>query len=238
LVHVFCPQAAAPIIKSYSPELIVHPLLDTSNAIAQIEPWLERLHVLVIGPGLGRDETVLQTVAKLIQRCRQLQKPLVIDADGLFLLTQDISLVKDYNGVVLTPNAIEFSRLFGEDRANTITSMEKLGQGVTVIEKGQNDLIYDVVSKVIVKCPEGGSGRRCGGQGDLLAGSLATFYCWALQVEQEINPAIVACFAASYLTKNCNSYAFVLKGRSMVCSDMIEQIHSVFEDVFEHKKNV
>lgn len=28
LVHIFCPQSAALPIKSYSPELIVHPLLD------------------------------------------------------------------------------------------------------------------------------------------------------------------------------------------------------------------
>lgn len=27
LVHVFCPEDAAQVIKSYSPELIVHPLL-------------------------------------------------------------------------------------------------------------------------------------------------------------------------------------------------------------------
>ncbi|XP_052871623.1 ATP-dependent (S)-NAD(P)H-hydrate dehydratase, partial [Anopheles cruzii] len=70
LVHVFCPQAAAQVIKSYSPELIVHPLLDSNNAIMQIEPWLERLHVLVIGPGLGRDRLILQTVAELIRICR------------------------------------------------------------------------------------------------------------------------------------------------------------------------
>lgn len=47
IVHVFCQQQAAPVIKSYSPELIVHPLLDSENAQDQIEPWLERLHVLV-----------------------------------------------------------------------------------------------------------------------------------------------------------------------------------------------
>lgn len=28
IVHIFCPQAAAIPIKCYSPELIVHPLLD------------------------------------------------------------------------------------------------------------------------------------------------------------------------------------------------------------------
>lgn len=236
LVHVFCPQAAAQVIKSYSPELIVHPLLDSNNAIIQIEPWLERLHVLVIGPGLGRDRQILQTVSELIKICRQLQKPLVIDADGLFLITQDISLVKDYYGVILTPNAIEFCRLFGDDRERIMHTLDKLGRGVTVIEKGLNDRIYDSLTLEKYECPRGGSGRRCGGQGDLLAGSLATFYFWALQSKQEISPAVVACFAACYLTKTCNSYGFKVKGRSMTCTDMIAEIHNVFEDEFEHKK--
>lgn len=47
LAHVFCQQEAAVVIKSYSPELIVHPLLDRVDAIDLITPWLQRLHVLV-----------------------------------------------------------------------------------------------------------------------------------------------------------------------------------------------
>lgn len=47
LAHVFCQQEAAVVIKSYSPELIVHPLLDMENAVDLITPWLERLHVIV-----------------------------------------------------------------------------------------------------------------------------------------------------------------------------------------------
>lgn len=237
-MHVFCPQSAAPVIKSYSPELIVHPLLDQPSAIMQIEPWLERLHVCVIGPGLGRDRVILQTVAELIKICRQLRKPLVIDADGLYLITQDMSLIKDYDGVILTPNAIEFSRLFGNNRDQlTQTMLSKLGQGVTVIEKGLNDRIYDTFLNERTDCPAGGSGRRCGGQGDVLCGVLATFYFWALEYRDEPKPATVACFAASLLAKACNKYAFEVKGRSMTASDMVEQIHSVFEDIFEHKKD-
>lgn len=56
LVHVFCCKSAASTIKSYSPELIVHPLLDDINGFSKIVPWLDRLHAIVIGPGLGRDE--------------------------------------------------------------------------------------------------------------------------------------------------------------------------------------
>ncbi|XP_055597644.1 ATP-dependent (S)-NAD(P)H-hydrate dehydratase-like [Uranotaenia lowii] len=236
LVHVFCPQGAAQVIKGYSPELIVHPLLDQNNAIIQIEPWLERLHVLVVGPGLGRDRSVMQTVSELIKICRQLSKPLIIDADGLFIVTQDTSLIKDYPRVILTPNAIEFSRLFGNDRGRIQENIAKLGDGVTVIEKGLNDRIYDSQTLEKYECPQGGSGRRCGGQGDLLAGSLATFYFWALDYKKEVSPALVASYAACHLTKHCNSYAYKVKGRSMTCTDMIDQIQHVFDDFFEHKK--
>lgn len=45
--HVFCHNNAAPVIKSYSPDLIVHPVLNCSDAVEKIIPWLERLHVIV-----------------------------------------------------------------------------------------------------------------------------------------------------------------------------------------------
>ena len=53
LVYVFCCKEAGPVIKSYSPELIVLPILDSGNVTEKIENWLTRLHALVIGPGLG-----------------------------------------------------------------------------------------------------------------------------------------------------------------------------------------
>lgn len=111
LVHIFCCKAAGSPIKSYSPELMVHPVLDEENALSKIEPWLERLHVILIGPGLGRDEETFKTVTQLITLCRQKSKPLVIDADGLFLIGQNPELIRNYPDLVLTPNAMEFSRL-------------------------------------------------------------------------------------------------------------------------------
>lgn len=111
LVHIFCCKEASTPIKSFSPELIVHPVLDESNGLNLIEPWLERLHVILIGPGLGRDVKVFETVSKLIRKCRELSKPLVVDADGLFLVGQNPDLIKNYPGLVLTPNAMEFTRL-------------------------------------------------------------------------------------------------------------------------------
>lgn len=234
LVHVFCMKDAATVIKSYSPELIVHPLLDATNPIESIRPWLERLHVLVIGPGLGRDASVLATVAQLIQICKELKKPMVIDADGLFLLSENIDVLKNGENIVLTPNAMEYQRLFGVNGVDFTRKMQQIdSNGVTVLLKGAVDKIFTGNCSA-ADCLEisGGSGRRCGGQGDILSGTIAIMYCWAQQYGDE-EPAKLACYAASYFVKELNIFTFRDRGRSMVASDMIEQIHGVFQYTFE-----
>ena len=52
LVHVFCEREAGQVIKSYSPELIVHPVLDTEYVMEEIDQWLPRFHCVVIGKAL------------------------------------------------------------------------------------------------------------------------------------------------------------------------------------------
>ncbi|XP_036324646.1 ATP-dependent (S)-NAD(P)H-hydrate dehydratase [Rhagoletis pomonella] len=232
LAHVFCQRDAAVVIKSYSPELIVHPLLDADDAVEQITPWMERLHVLVIGPGLGRDPKIQKTAIRLIKLCKELNKPLVIDADGLFILNENIDLVNGLCNVILTPNKVEFRRLFTEDVEVMKQRMAQLGDGVIVLEKGPHDKIYIPSTSEIYTLPAGGSGRRCGGQGDLLCGSIATFFHWALESNQA-NAAFVATFAACYLVKKCNAAGYQKLGRSMLASDMLNEIPSVFRNIFE-----
>lgn len=231
LVHIFCCRDAAIPIKSYSPELMVHPVLDDDvDPIKQIEPWLDRLHVLVIGPGLGRSEIVFSTVRKLIRLCRNLNKPLVLDADALFLVSQDLSVISNYPNAILTPNVVEFSRIFGESE-----KLNEIGSTVTILKKGFADMIYSGEDKMSnIMNIEGGDGRRCGGQGDILSGCLAVFYAWAVK-SADLEPAKIACVGASHFLKKLNSTTFKAKGRSMTATDMIEHIHPVFQEHFEHK---
>ena len=82
LAHVFCTPSASTAIKSYSPELIVHGLLDGKDIDASVDAigdCLGRLSALVIGPGLGRDESVHRIVTKVVERARRLGLPLVMD---------------------------------------------------------------------------------------------------------------------------------------------------------------
>lgn len=247
LVHIFCASPAATVIKSYSPELIVHPLLDQPNATNEISPWLDRLHAVVIGPGLGRDKQTFEVVSELINVMRQKCIPLIIDADGLFLITENPHLIKDYPlpGVILTPNKIEFERL----QAKLIGSyghvdLSQLGGHVSILGKGQTDEFFSGCAEVQWQNGTGGSGRRCGGQGDLLSGTIATFLHWTLNnkdlvadaemenVDKSTLAASLSCYAASSMIRLCNQKAFQLKGRSMLATDMIDHIHDSFEELF------
>uniref|UniRef100_A0A6M2DQC9 ATP-dependent (S)-NAD(P)H-hydrate dehydratase n=1 Tax=Xenopsylla cheopis TaxID=163159 RepID=A0A6M2DQC9_XENCH len=240
LVHVFCPSDAAPVIKSYSPELIVHPLLNSPEAVSDITNWLTRLHVLIVGPGLGLNEKTFNVVTEIVKECRKLNLPLVIDADGLQWAKQNSNILYDYKNVIMTPNAAEFKRVFASDSVVFDTAKRLFGSEVVIMLKGFNDIVYDMRmgSKIVVGT--GGSGRRCGGQGDLLSGAISTFFCWALQFIKENNsnedanlPAKAACAAAATLIKSCNSEAFKEFGRSMTCSDMIKYIPKIFNRDFE-----
>ncbi|KAG5560097.1 hypothetical protein RHGRI_003404 [Rhododendron griersonianum] len=124
LSHVFCTKDAAPIIKGYSPELIVHPVLEESYSIrdedkksiservlAEVEKWMERFDCLVVGPGLGRDPFLLDCVSNIIKHARRSSIPIVIDADGLFLVTNSLDLISGYPLAILTPNINEYKRL-------------------------------------------------------------------------------------------------------------------------------
>lgn len=249
LVHVFCTKESSVPIKSFSPEPIVHPVLDQYDAIRQIRPWLDRLHVIIIGPGLGRDDKIFKTIVELISICREIKKPLIIDADGLFLVSQKPDIIKEYPGIILTPNAMEFSRLVKGvlDKAIQPTPMvkptdikhlaEALGKNVVILHKGAKDVIADGHKGTeAVSCGLAGSGRRCGGQGDLLVGALAVFWWWAIcagSSESALSAPVAASYAASRLIRECNASAYKMKQRGTLTTDMLEHIQPVFARIFE-----
>nr|GLL46624.1 ATP-dependent (S)-NAD(P)H-hydrate dehydratase-like [Ipomoea trifida] len=256
LSHVFCTKDAAPVIKSYSPELIVHPILEESysirdedkssisaKVIAEVDKWMERFDCLVIGPGLGRDPFLLDCVSNIIKHARDCDVPMVIDGDGLFLVTNCLDLVRGYPLAVLTPNINEYKRLVqsvlnsevnDENGTEQLKSLVNGIGGVTILRKGKSDLISD--GKTVSSVSIYGSPRRCGGQGDILSGSVAVFLCWARQQaaakgESVTNPTILGCIAGSVLLRNAAALAFKNKRRSTLTGDIIECLGQSLEEI-------
>lgn len=155
-----------------------------SSIAAAVIDMLPRLHVLVIGPGLGRDQLMQDTCAKVIEAARKQNMPFVLDADGLALAQNKPELVQGYKECILTPNVVEFGRLCkskgidieGLNGDEGVVKLSKAFGGVTIVQKGANDYISNG-EKTFVSDFKGGL-KRSGGQGDTLTGSLATFLAW------------------------------------------------------------
>jgi ATP-dependent NAD(P)H-hydrate dehydratase len=192
--HVICEPQAAQVIKTYSPNLMVHPLMrqsshastsDSACSIAKtVIDMLPRLHVLVIGPGLGRDSLMQDTVARVIEAARNRNMPIVLDADGLNVAQTRPELVQGYRECIMTPNVVEFGRLCkakgidcnGLDDGKGAEKLAKAFGGVTIIQKGARDYISNG-DQTYISDIQGGL-KRSGGQGDTLTGTLATFLAW------------------------------------------------------------
>ncbi|KAM6497114.1 ATP-dependent (S)-NAD(P)H-hydrate dehydratase [Amanita muscaria] len=269
LSHVICSPTAANVIKSYSPDLIVHPILREDLSPEKVETELvslfNRLHVLVIGPGLGR-EPYMQAYAKtalLLARKHGLY--LVLDADVLLLIGQDVSLIKGYRRAVLTPNVVEFKRLSEQLGVDSKTPVEKRADlvskalgGVTVLQKGPNDLIAvntlgDAASKLeevdgikervqeSVQVDTQGGLKRCGGQGDVLSGCVGAFLAWGRCYEtgafgDNAVPTsripFLSAIGGSMVTRTASRRAFSKQGRSLVTEDILPEIGNAFTSIF------
>lgn len=258
LSHVFCTKDAAPVIKGYSPELIVHPLLEESYSVrdmekpsvskkilAEVSKWMGNFDCLVVGPGLGRDPFLLDCVSDIMKLARQSNIPTIIDGDGLFLVTNNLGLVNGHSLAVLTPNVNEYKRLVEkvlncevneEDSPKQLLSLAKQIGGVTILRKGKSDLISDGIT--VHKVSIFGSPRRCGGQGDILSGSVAVFSSWACAANKQetdnksaSSPMVLGCIAGSALLRRAASLAFANKKRATLTSDIIECLGKSLEDI-------
>ncbi|KAJ2741152.1 hypothetical protein GGI20_005387 [Coemansia sp. BCRC 34301] len=257
LAYIVCEKDAAPVIKTYSPDLIVNPYLcSTANqreggdsAQGKIAPLLGKLHAMSVGSGLGNDPALHATARWAIQAARDRGLPLVLDADSLAIVGASPELIHGYRNAVLTPNAPEFSRLckalgldLGEipDEKAAQNLAASLG-GVTIVRKGKVDVITNG-DRVFV-CDERGGLRRCGGQGDVLSGAVATFLAWgerykagAWKHKDEIAHAdvpMLAAYAACLLARHASFLAYDDCGRSTQSSNILEQVDMAFDNKFD-----
>ncbi len=131
---------------------------------------------LLIGNGLGTDENNMEILERAISSCK---KNLIIDADGLNLLSKDVSLLKKKKcNVVLTPHPLEFARLCQIEKDEVLENRVYLSKefakkyDVHVILKTAYTAVASPDSCAYINST-GNAGMAKGGSGDVLAGMLA-----------------------------------------------------------------
>ncbi|CAN3372252.1 hypothetical protein DIURU_004214 [Diutina rugosa] len=284
LSHVICERRAAPVIKGYTPDLMIHPYLRdlegsglsdediqriedtdlekvlTDNQIRDIidnrvmprlETLLHRSDVVVVGPGFGRDKLMLASLVRIIEEVKVLNKPVIIDADALYLLSLYPKLGA-YNRAVLTPNVVEFARLAKAIKVDAgdpdqpdsvVTATQNVSRalaGAIVVRKGPYEVIASSEGHLIND--QKGSPRRVGGQGDTLVGITATLLCWSNhymdskwgnKVEFTHDEAnILAIYAAANMVRVASRKAFAKYGRAMQTSNVHQFVGEAYTEIF------
>lgn len=171
LVTVHLPKSGIPIMQTAFPEAMVS--ADESDTIISMIPPLDTYRAVGTGPGLGKAFDTQMALYKLLTECKC---PLVIDADGLNILSENPDWLKLLPaGTILTPHPLEFARLSG-----------KASFGYEMVNKARDFakkyLIYIVLkgANTAIVCPDGSCwfnstgnpGMGTGGSGDVLTGIL------------------------------------------------------------------
>jgi len=252
LAHVICDPEAGNVIKGYSPDLIVHRVISEDASSDKIHELLEgiisRLHIIVVGPGLGREDYLQNAARTAISLARKQNQYIVIDADGLFLVCNDPSVIKGYTRAVLTPNVVEFARLCEamniDPKGDPDTLAKELSKAlgnVTICQKGQTDIISN--GKEVLKVDIPGGLKRSGGQGDVLSGSIGCLLGWAKNYEEGVGRddskpvdtarlPLLAAYGGACVARHCSNRAFAENGRSMQASDMLKQVGPAYNHFF------
>jgi hydroxyethylthiazole kinase-like uncharacterized protein yjeF len=141
---------------------------------------IEKASAIVIGPGLGVDaETVKMLRAILAVGC-----PVLIDADGLNALAQNLDLLREAKGpVLLTPHVGEMARLIGRkfdaDERESVAREFVDKHHVTLVLKGTRTLVTAPGQPFYINTT-GNPGLSTGGSGDTLSGVLGALLAQGL----------------------------------------------------------
>ena len=174
--------------------------------------------------------------------------PCVIDADGMWSVLRQPELVRGSRWTVLTPNKPEYARLraaLGQDgqeggagaqtEEQAAVELARALGGPVLVRKGETDLVSD--GERLLPNTEQGCPKRSGGQGDVLAGTIATLLSWSkaadaagrLPAEAPAAP-LLAAYTGCLLTRRFSAAAFAKQRRAMTAPDLIEAIGPVFEE--------
>jgi NAD(P)H-hydrate epimerase len=141
---------------------------------------VEKTTAIAMGPGLGVDaETVKMLRAVLAVGC-----PVLIDADGLNALAQNLDLLREARGpVLLTPHVGEMARLMGRkfssDERESVAREFVDKHNVTLVLKGTRTLITAPGQPFFINTT-GNPGLSTGGSGDTLSGVLGALLAQGL----------------------------------------------------------
>ncbi len=232
LVICGVPESLNSIMEITLTEVMTKPLPETKRQTLSLKgkesiiDLASKCDVVAMGPGLGDDKETRSLIRDLV---REIEQPLVLDADGLNALAgciEELSMRRFRT--IITPHPGEMARLSGHtieavqsDRKATARSVAEITDSIVCL-KGHQTVVANPAGDVYVN-NTGNSGMATGGTGDVLTGMIASF------VGQGIDD-FSAAISAVYLHGLAGDIAAERKGPfSMIASDIIKCLPEAFK---------
>ena len=193
------PRSIVPFIAGKGSEIVFHPQAETdAGSIAlQNKPALlelsERVDMVILGPGLSLDPETQRLVRELTA---EIDKPLLVDGDGITAVCQDLDVVKGRRAeTILTPHLGEMSRLTGQN----VREIDKDKIGVLqraaaelntmIVLKGAHSLIGYPDGRIFINT-SGNPGMATAGSGDVLTGTIAAMFGLGLPLQTAVRQGV------------------------------------------------
>jgi hydroxyethylthiazole kinase-like uncharacterized protein yjeF len=191
LVELFVPRDIYPIVAAAAPaEAMVKPVRSYRDLLE------EKIDVWALGPGLGRGEA--KDLLKMIEKATA---PMVVDADGLNILSADVEVLKRSAGPrLVTPHPGEMKRLFDPGKMSRAGTAKNFAEtfSVTVLYKGARTIVAER-GRPLSYNSTGNPGMATGGMGDVLTGVCAALVGQGLSLYDAARVGAWACGRAAEL---------------------------------------
>lgn len=226
------PESLNHIIEIKSTEILSLPLPESENhtfcldSLAVAGERIDWSDVIVFGPGVSICRSVREFGTALLQ---SQSKPVIIDADGLRVFKDNLSLINSLNDAILTPHLGEFSLMTGEDigkiRSNIIDIAREFVKKhpCTLVLKGAPTIVVSSDGRVGVNST-GNAALATGGTGDVLTGMIAAFRA---QKMDSFKAAMAAVFFHG-LAGDLGRQEYGVRG--MVAGDLLKLIPGILKN--------
>jgi NAD(P)H-hydrate epimerase len=241
IVEIFAPKENYPSLASLVPEAVFS--LYGSDEPADIvtkrlASEMEKCDSVVLGCGLGRSELAKKIVETALKK---ISVPLLIDADGLNILSENESLwaligEEQRSMTVITPHMGEMSRLTGKSIPEILSEPVRAAmdfareKGVICLLKDHNTVISD--GSVVYINQSGNPGMATAGMGDVLAGIVGSLMAGMKKSLKNVpkSDVLLRVAAGAYLHGCAGDLAAEKIGQySLMASDVLDKISSVIE---------
>jgi ADP-dependent NAD(P)H-hydrate dehydratase / NAD(P)H-hydrate epimerase len=200
------------------------------SARAEIEKRLPWADVVILGPGLSREEETDSLMRGLVTT---IDCPLILDADGLNALEGNVGILRKRKGItIITPHTGELSRLVGGDsathelmRVEAARDAAQRTRSIVVLKGAPTVTAHNGVAVVNAT---GNPGMATIGSGDVLSGIIAGL------IGQRVAP-FAAAYAGVYLHGRAGDLAAAEYGeRGILATDILAHVPHAFRQHEPH----